>query len=280
MKRIISSVDFYGISIAHIKENISPEFWQNAPHKHNHCEIFIHLKGEMDIFVEKSFYHIQKNCIRVYNSNELHYGKCSFAQPMEWYQISIPCKYFSNPNHNAVSQVLYNRAPGEKNVFFSNQFQQIVQLLEETFKQYQENTPLRYLYFQSAVTKILCILNQEDNNTSFLKQKNKNLQKLIDCVYSDFDKISTVNDLSRLTFFSPSYIHKIFKECMNITPYRFICDKKLDEAKKLLLKGHSVTYACECAGFNNYTNFITLFKNTFGITPKKYQIINIKNKVL
>lgn len=263
--------NFYDIKITHISGFITPDFWSNEPHSHDHCEIFIHLLGKVDIFVEQSLYCLHGHEIRLYRSNELHYGKTDFAQNMEWYQISIPHIFFKKPENSPLAAVLYNREAGKGNVFTTSKFDVLIDLLAEVFDSYEAKNILWPYYSQSAIMKILCILNEQKNNIDITAKKNKVLQNIIEIIYSDFQNISTVEDLSNITHYSTSYIYKIFKTNLNITPYRFIIDKKLAESKKALKKGYSISAACEFSGFTNYSNFITLFKRRYSITPKKYQ---------
>lgn len=50
-------------------------------------------------------------------------------------------------------------------------------------------------------------------------------------------------------------------------------DKKLAEVKIALQSEKNITEACEYDGFENYNNFISLFKKKFNIAPKKFQQI-------
>ena len=221
----------------------------------------------MDIFVEKSFYHIQKNCIRVYNSNELHYGKCSFAQPMEWYQISLDGSFLKD--HPALSDKIVNRPRGCENVFISKKHESILALIEEIFE--KQNGSLGEHYLLANVIKILCILNESENNIEVKMGKNEGLQGILEDLNKNLTNIKTVEDITRLTHFSASYIHKLFKKHLNITPHQYILMKKLSNAKELLSKGATVSDACFNSGFDDYANFITVFRKHFGITPKKHQ---------
>ena len=53
--------------------------------------------------------------------------------------------------------------------------------------------------------------------------------------------------------------------------FRYIENRRLANAKKLLERGESVQAAAEKSGFPDYSHFISLFKRRFGITPKKFQ---------
>ena len=61
---------------------------------------------------------------------------------------------------------------------------------------------------------------------------------------------------------------------MGISPNEYYKSIKLTEAKKLL-KNKNVTEIAFDLGYENISHFISLFKDKYGMTPKKY-ILNIK----
>ena len=158
-----------------------------------------------------------------------------------------------------------------------SKFSLIKSLPEEAFSTFDNENPLYELYFQSAVIRILCLMNEPKYNSYEITQKNNLLREILELINLECRSISSVNELSARIHYCNSYIHKIFRETMNITPYQFIVDKKLNEFKNASDKGCSVNKACDYVGFNNYANTITLFKKKYGITPKQYQLRMKKN---
>ena len=77
------------LKIYHVSGNVKKDFWCESYHSHAHAEIFVHVLGRMDLFIENKVYSHSGNEIRLYAPWELHFGKCDFDQDMEWYQISI-----------------------------------------------------------------------------------------------------------------------------------------------------------------------------------------------
>lgn len=71
---------------------------------------------------------------------------------------------------------------------------------------------------------------------------------------------------------SPAYVSYIFKKETGQTLLKYITDKKMDRAKKMLgdrnLKIMQVARGC---GYENQSYFNKLFKNYFGVTPKQYR---------
>lgn len=155
------------------------------------------------------------------------------------------------------------------NVFISKKHETILSLVKEIFNKQRGN--LAEYYFFANITKVLCLLNESENNIEAEMGKNEGLQTVLEAINQNLCKIRTVEDISLCTHFSASYIHKLFKKNLNITPHRYILMKKLSTAKELLANGASVSEACFGSGFSDYANFITSFRKHFGVTPKNHQ---------
>jgi AraC-like DNA-binding protein len=256
-----------GITLHHVYGNVSRDFWNEHYHAHDHAEIFVHVLGKMDLFIENNIYSHHGNEIRVYAPQELHFGKADFDQNMEWYQISIDGWFLAeNP---PLANIILNRPKGQDNVFISKKQETVLSLLNEIFQ--RQDGILSEYYNYANVIKILCILNDSDNNIKVEMGRNESLQQIMEETNKNIVNIQNVRDIAALSHFSTSYIHQTFKKHLNITPHQYVLMKKMSLAKEFLAKGETVSEACFNAGFDNYAYFITCFKKIFGVTPGKHK---------
>lgn len=70
---------------------------------------------------------------------------------------------------------------------------------------------------------------------------------------------------------------RIFQQIYGITPRQYLRDIRISRAKELLKKGLSVTQTCFEVGYESVTTFSSAFKRGTGYSPKKYQMMNIRN---
>lgn len=268
-QNIIILKDFYNIRLVHVDENRLAASGGKTPHSHDHCEMFIHIAGEMDIFAEKTTYHLSGGEIRIYSAGELHCGNIGQKQHVEWYQIDFPPEFRKFPGSKDLMKLFFDREFGVGNVFVPEDHEEICRLLSEIFACREEDA-LTGHFRQSALIQVLCRACRAWQKAKTERIPKSALHQIIDIVNEQYAQISTVEELCILTHYSPSYVNRIFREGINISPYQFLIGKKLNEAKKELKAGASVAEACERAGFSDYSNFITLFKRKFGVTPKQY----------
>lgn len=87
-----------------------------------------------------------------------------------------------------------------------------------------------------------------------------------------------VNELASLAGYTPDYFRILFKEKTGKTPKKYILDKKIDYAKKLLehskLSITNISYEC---GFNYVPQFLVFFKKYTSLTPNQYRSVQ-KNR--
>ena len=50
------SVNHCGIKIHHVHGYIKRDFWCESYHSHKHAEIFVHISGKMNLFIENNVY--------------------------------------------------------------------------------------------------------------------------------------------------------------------------------------------------------------------------------
>jgi AraC-like DNA-binding protein len=264
--------NFYDISLVHMKGNLKKSEWNSITHSHDHFELSVHIKGNIQIFAENSSYLLSGGEIRLYGAGELHCGIVRNEEEMEWYQINIPQSFLSAPNGTELTRIFWDRKFGTKNVLHLQKQKEIVSMLESAFAMYCGGNPLALCLCQSIVVGILCLLG--DSKGYFARDavnKIPALEEILDMIHTEYATICTVADIARKTHFSVSYINKLFRAQVGVSPYQFLLEKKFIEAKKALKNGKSVTEAAEMAGFRDYSGFITLFKKRYGMTPYRYK---------
>lgn len=86
-----------------------------------------------------------------------------------------------------------------------------------------------------------------------------------------------VDALSRKAYLSRNMFFKWFKDQFGITPLEYINRERVNMAKRMLADpANSVNKVSAECGFSDANYFIRTFKKIEGITPKAYQMINVR----
>ena len=85
-----------------------------------------------------------------------------------------------------------------------------------------------------------------------------------------FGKIS-LDEISARTFYSKTYINKLFKRSMGSTIIDYYLDLKIEESKKLLRSGLRVSKISEKLNFDTPNYFTKVFRKKVGYSPINYK---------
>lgn len=99
----------------------------------------------------------------------------------------------------------------------------------------------------------------------------------LDYIYSHNHSRLTVKALAELTGLSPNYLSAKFRRETGHTIKETILCKKIEEAKNLLrFSDFSISDISQYLGFCSQSHFVSAFKKSCKISPKKYRDLNYK----
>ena len=76
------------------------------------------------------------------------------------------------------------------------------------------------------------------------------------------------NDVAAVTFVTPNYLSKIFKNKMNMNLREYINQLRIEEAKRLLIStSMSISEIASNVGYYNISYFSTVFHKLVGVSP-------------
>lgn len=87
---------------------------------------------------------------------------------------------------------------------------------------------------------------------------------------TNFDKEINLDLLAELQFVSKFHLIRVFKRYYGITPRQYLINTRIENAKKRLKSGESVSDTCYYVGFGSINSFSNLFKAKTGMSPSNY----------
>lgn len=162
----------------------------------------------------------------------------------------------------------------------------IAVLLTQTAIKLEEN--IKNFYCDKKETELLALEKFPDNITLVIDNLNLKVKaaRLEDetMIYKKakeyIDKNITNKQLcvdlcADYTGVSASALARIFLKNMHLSPFEYICRKRISMALALLRKGNiSINETAQMTGFFSSATFIRVFKRHLGITPGKYRFMN------
>jgi len=106
----------------------------------------------------------------------------------------------------------------------------------------------------------------------FLSIREQGISPLKEIMEANFSYNLGIEEYSRMTNRSVSSFKRDFQAIFKTTPGRWLMDKKLQHAKKLLLQTNdAIASVAFDSGFENVAHFSRLFKQKNGITPMEFR---------
>ena len=135
-----------------------------------------------------------------------------------------------------------------------------------------ENKKSDYTTFVcNYISAILILISRSYKNAKFSQKEKQSYQKLIQGIkYIDthFKDNITLEKIAQKVGYSKCYFSSIFKQCMGMSLWDYICIKRIEEALTQIktTDKNIADIALDC-GFNNAVNFNKLFKKYTNVTP-------------
>jgi len=170
-----------------------------------------------------------------------------------------------------------------KNIFFhldSREMQNIEFLISRMLYEFIHYTNYSDTIIQNLLECLFitilrkCNFDAKDKNSA----ENDSVRKAILYLHSHYQEDPTLTQLSEIAGLNKNYFSSLFHNSTGKTYKEYINSLKLDHAKKLVLTGNTpINEICYDSGYKSFTNFLRVFKETYGVSPGVMRAQN-KNK--
>lgn len=98
-------------------------------------------------------------------------------------------------------------------------------------------------------------------------------KRVLDHVAAHFGQPITIEELARIAGMSTAHFSRLFKETLGDTPYQFVMDYRVEQAKRMLADPERplIDVALSC-GFADQPHFNRIFKRLTGRTPREWRL--------
>lgn len=242
-------------------------------HWHNAIEIIYMLKGEVDVTVESSAYHLQEGQCFLINSCVIHSTKCTSPNIGIVFQIPFDFIKLYIPDVQQMQFVLDD--PCGDPVRRTK-----LDMFKETLTQMQIANDIRpegyILRFNSLLFEALFQLYHNFSVKVFranLNHKAKDLNRLNTVLsYTDknYNRPISIREISQIAFLESGYFCRFFKKHMGVTFLEYQNEVRLSHIyQDLITTTDTLQNILERHGFTNYKLFRRVFFEHFNATPSQ-----------
>lgn len=98
------------------------------------------------------------------------------------------------------------------------------------------------------------------------------LENICEEIRSRFNETITLDELAQMAGIDRYTLIRRFGRQFNTTPHSWQIMLRVNEARRLLENGMSITEAALEVGFYDQSHFTKIFKETYGVTPKQFKV--------
>jgi len=252
-------------------------------HHHDFYECYLFISGDVTYLIEGKKYNLEPGDVILINSKELHQAIINskdrtYERIVFWINKSFLKDLSTRETDLSLCFESFNR----KNVLRVDfELQQNIRSIFNKLISLERYKGIGYeLLYKAYIIELMVHINNIASNDRVILdvdiKKNNLIEEIIEYINNHIEEETTVDQLSELFYLSKFHLSREFKKHTGTTIHRYIIQKKLIEAKELILKEIPITSVYKQCGFGDYSNFFRAFKNEYGVTPKQFYEVMVK----
>ena len=243
-------------------------------HIHECCEIFLCISGGKNFLIDDRVYDVQDGDLFIINQFEVYKVSPSPDVSFERYIMHVhPTFLYANSEGSVNLSDCFYREGGHNRISLTpKEAAEMKSLFEALDADYGYGDEL---YKKIRVIEILLKVNKlfGTHGEGIIQntQHHRAVQLAIDYINNNYSQELTLDTIAKSAYISVNQLCRLFGRYCGTTVSKYLISKRITEAKKMLGEGKSVTDTAFMCGFNDYANFIRVFKKTVGVPPGKYK---------
>lgn len=256
--------------LLYVGELKKSEGWAEQEHHHDFIEILFIKDGCAQIDVNGTSTVAQKGDIVIYNAATPHREQCLSDESVEMYFFALDNLSLS---HLPINHLL----PPEYNNIFptASLYDTFISLFEQAIQELESQQPFHGDIVKNLARALLLYVVRvihADKADKPVLHSNKIVEQATQYINEHYHGPITLDALAEHCFVNKYYLSHLFADQRGITLKQYIINKRLAEAKQLLLSQKaSISEIAARVGFSDTSYFSRLFKREVGASPLQYR---------
>ncbi len=205
--------------------------------------------------------------IVVINPYEVHTGR-----PMG----SVPLLYRSlYPSPQVMSEIASQLAGSTEIPYFpspvirdeplAKKLLQVHRVIEKA----EDNPRLQSLLF-CALSELVTRHSDKGCSSNHVGDEHVAIKRTKEYISDYYSENITLDRLAQISGLSPYHLLRAFRQAVGLPPHEYLVNVRIEHARTLLTKGHSIAQAAYETGFADQSHLTRHFKRSLGVTPGQY----------
>ncbi len=237
---------------------------QFSTHVHSSYELLYILGADATYIIEGRKYKLKKDDLIIVRPGNYHLIQFDSREPYERYNVLFDPVLLGIDNMHLLPESL--------DVLDCRE----IPIIGELFRKTDYYRPL---LTDEEFADVLTLLLKEliynlgihCNQTGKERQKPAHplIRKALKIINDNLTRIDNIGEVAQELFVSESYLYRLFRKELLITPGKYIMEKRLLLAQRLLKSGKSATQVYAECGFSDYSVFYRSYQKYFGYKPSQ-----------
>lgn len=253
-------------------------------------ELILIEKGVWEFIYEDNSYKVGENDIIFICPGKIHemrkVGELPVKQPHIHFDIfyedsskDIGISYKLHDNMTKAEkamlrQNIFEDADSFKPVFRISDIGYFKHLFFEIVDCYIDKPPMHELTCKTKMIELLMYIIEDRNlwnlNDNDGKRESVMLTNVYQYISKNFHKRITLGNLANICNYNISYLDRKYKSKYGVSPMVYYKSLRINEIKKLLQSGNSISEIINIMSFSSIYSFSRYFKNAVGMSPTEY----------
>lgn len=249
-------------------------------HSHDFYELYINLHGANRYMLGDQTLTLRGNDLLIVSPFQIH-GHLG-NEPLRNYErlfLYITREVVDELSHGIlpVNQLLEDATREHRFLcrVTDEQVRQAVGYIDSIRENCRHETPYTRLHDVSLLTRfLLLVLECVRSVPAGLPEREEQppmVQQILDYINERFDQKLSLDSIANEFFISKSHLSHMFTRYTSRSLYDYILYCRINQAKRLITNGVSMTSISYQCGFNDYSNFLRSFARAVGCSPSAYR---------
>lgn len=245
-------------------------------HRHEAYELYLFLRGNVNLYIENSCYHLERGDLVVIRPEEMHRASTLDSSEYERMILNLQRPYIQKLSTSTthLAECFDYRPKGKGNIVRLNedQLSRFLHMANQLEAALNSKSYGSDVLVNSYIAQILVFTNSvfREYNSSHHNIMPDIVRRTMEYIDSHLRDEITLDRLGKEFYVNSTTLSRQFKKHTGLTLRSYILHRRIALAQSCLSQGYSVTEACYESGFKDYANFIRSFTRITGISPGKY----------
>lgn len=257
--------------ISRLSHSFNDAHWSYPYHVHKQeTELIYFSQGKASYQINNEIFHVSEGDLLIVNKGCIHSITSDYEDPISCWTCAITD--FTMANAKAADCFL---SLDKKPYAHTGEHKKIIADIFETLEMFSQQKTQSSAAICNALANALAHIYFhifQNAVTDRKKKKSTFAQDILFYINENYASDITLKELTEHFHISSDYISHKFKETYGISPINYVIDRRISEAKWMLINtSDSLISISSQVGYDNTTHFAKLFLKRVGYPPLEYR---------